>query len=338
MTPFVSIIINCFNQGCYLERSVKSVLSQTFKDIECLIVDDGSSDNTREVAEALISLDSRIKYFHQENGGLPAARNFGLQKSQGEWIQFLDADDWIHEDKIRFQLNHLSRDKTSSGIVLYSDYERVVFNGDNQIIARQENIIGELTTDELIQRLLIPDFLVKSPHPALQQAMLMHKSVLSRTKFPELLRALGDRYFAIDILNQDAHFIYTPIIGAYYTKHQSNRTNNWHYMKQYYIAFYELICKNYPHLISRCHIGLDCLLDESIREKEKDNFNKLIQITPTPVNLLDNQIKIHYKNWIKIFYFLRLILPSFILYDKYRGPRSRKIINLLNRIFIHLKK
>ena len=334
MTPFVSIIINCFNQSYYLERSVKTVLSQTFKDIECLIVDDGSSDNTREVSENLMKLDSRVKYFHQENGGLPAARNFGFQKSQGEWIQFLDADDWIHEDKIRFQLSHISQNENNQGIVLYSDYERVIFNGEHQIVAQQENIVGQLTTEEFIQRLLIPDFLINSAHPALQQAMLMHKSILQKTKFPELLKALGDRYFAIDILRQDANFIYTPIIGAYYTKHQSNRTNNWQYMKQYYIAFYELIFKNYPETISLCHIGLDFLLDESIREKEQDNFDKLIKIIPTPVNLLEKKIQLNHIVWIKLFYYLRLLIPSFVLYDKYRGPRSKKLISLWNKAFI----
>ncbi len=338
MTPFVSIIINCFNQGCYLERSVKSVLSQTFKDIECLIVDDGSSDNTREIAEVLIKLDSRVKYFHKENGGLPAARNFGFQKSQGEWIQFLDADDWIHEEKIRFQLSHVSKDKNNQEIVLYSDYERVIFNSEHQIMAQQENIIGKLTTDEFVQRLLIPDFLINSPHPALQQAMLMHKSVLQKTKFPELLKALGDRYFAIDILRQDANFIYTPIIGAYYTKHQSNRTNNWHYMKQYYISFYELVFKNYPDIISLCHLGLIILLGESIREKEKDNFDRLIKILPKPVKILENRIAINHTIWIELFYYLRLLIPSFFLYKKYRGPRSQKIISSFNKAFLFIKK
>ncbi|MDF5716934.1 MAG: glycosyltransferase family 2 protein, partial [Rhizonema sp. NSF051] len=229
MPPFVSIIVNCYNQGCYLERSVKSVLAQTFTDLECLIVDDGSTDNSRQVSEYLMNLDSRVKYFYKENGGLPSSRNFGVKESQGEWIQCLDADDWIHGDKIRYQLSFLEKN-INQEVVFYSDYQRVCFDSEQNIVDTQDYVISSLTKEELIQRLLIPDFLINTPHPALQQAMLMNKSIFSKTKFPEYLKALGDRYFAIDILMAGANFIYTPMIGAYYTKHQSNRTNSWDYI------------------------------------------------------------------------------------------------------------
>ena len=126
MAPLVSIIVTCFNQERYLEKSVKSVLSQTFTDLECLIVDDGSSDRTREVAEHLMTIDSRVKYFHKENGGVSSARNFGFRQAQGEWIQFLDADDWIDKNKTSFQLSHLNG-LDGKNTVFYCDYERVFF-------------------------------------------------------------------------------------------------------------------------------------------------------------------------------------------------------------------
>ena len=199
MAPLVSIIVNCYNQAHYLERSVKSVLAQTLTDLECLIVDDGSTDNTRQVAENLMALDSRVRYCYKENGGLPAARNFGVQQAKGEWIQCLDADDWIHEDKTRFQLEHL-KGWENQEIVFYCDYERVFIDADEKIVERQPNLIGNLNSEELIQRLLIPDFLAGSPHPALQQCMLMKRSIFEKCHFPEEMKALGDRYFGIDIL------------------------------------------------------------------------------------------------------------------------------------------
>lgn len=331
MTPLVSIIVNCFNQGCYLERSVKSVLSQSFADIECLIVDDGSTDNTCQVAEELMNLDPRVKYYYKENGGLPSSRNFGVQKAQGAWIQCLDADDWIHEDKIRFQLSYLEQVNVNDDIVFYSDYERVFIDAYQNIANTQENVIGSLTKDELIQRLLIPDFLADSPHPALQQAMLMKKSIFTKTKFPEYLKALGDRYFAIDILMAGANFIYTPMIGAYYTKHQSNRTNNWKYMTNYYIIFYETVVKNYPELNKLCKIGLELFLEEAIKDKEEENFERLLQIVPMPVYLLDKKIKFNNKAQLKIFKAFREIIPSFLLYEQYRGPRSKKVISIVSK-------
>ncbi len=332
MTPLVSIIVNCFNQGCYLERSVKSVLSQTFTNIECLIVDDGSNDNTREVAENLTRLDSRVKYYHKENGGLPSSRNFGFQQAEGDWIQFLDADDWIGEDKIRFQLSYLQTADESQDIVFYSDYERVFLSVDETIVDRQEHIIGALTKNEFLERLLIPDFLTNMPHPALQQAMLMNKNVLLKSKFPETLKALGDRYFGVDILMKDVNLIYTPIVGAYYTRHQSNRTNNWNYMVQYYISFYDLVLKNYPELDSFCKTGLNFLLDEAVRESEEKNFQQLVKLVNPPINLTDNKIVFKSKSSLKLFYSLMSFTPKFLFYDKYRGPRSQKLISILSHL------
>ncbi len=241
MTPLVSIIVTCFNQASYLERSVKSVLSQTFTDLECIIVDDGSSDNTQEVAQQLMSLDSRVSYFYKENGGVSSSRNFGFKQAKGNWIQFLDGDDWIHEDKIRFQLSYASESKEED-TAYYTDYERVFIDREGKITDRQENVVGSLTTEQLIQRLLIPDFLAKSPFPLLQQCLLMHRSIFQKKLFDERLKALQDRDFPLDLLLAGVNFIYTPMIGAYYTKHQFNRTNNWSYMKNYYIMFYETVC------------------------------------------------------------------------------------------------
>ncbi|MUG96734.1 glycosyltransferase, partial [Scytonema sp. UIC 10036] len=329
MAPLVSIIINCFNQGHYLERSVKSVLSQTFTDLECLVIDDGSTDRTCQVVEQLMQTDTRVKYYSKENSGLPSSRNFGFQKAKGEWIKFLDADDWIHEDKIRFQLSYLEQVNPKEDIVFYSDYQRVFIDTNEKIISTQDNIISSLTREEFIQRLLIPDFLVSSPHPALQQAMLMKKSVLIKTKFPEHLKALGDRYFAIAILKAGANFVYTPMIGAYYTKHQSNRTNNWNYMKNYYLLFYESITQHYPELNQNCSVGLEYLLEEAIREKEKENFERLLKIVPMPVHLLHKKITIDNKFFLKLLRNFRNITPGFLLYEKYRGPRSKKIISFV---------
>lgn len=91
----VSVIIPCYNQAQYLPEAVESVINQTFTDWECIIVNDGSPDNTEEVALQLCQRDSRIRYFKKENGGLSSARNFGIERAAGEYILPLDADDKI---------------------------------------------------------------------------------------------------------------------------------------------------------------------------------------------------------------------------------------------------
>ncbi len=328
MNPLVSIIVTCFNQASYLERSVKSVLSQTFTDLECMIVDDGSTDNTQEVAKQLMSLDSRISYFYKENGGVSSSRNFGFQQAQGEWIQFLDGDDWIHEDKIRFQLSYVS-ESNKKNTAFYTDYERVFIDKEDKIIDRLENIVGSLTGEQLIQRLLIPDFLAESPFPLLQQCLLMHRSIFEKKIFDERLKALQDRDFCLDLLLARVNFIYTPMIGAYYTKHQFNRTNNWSYMKNYYIMFYETVCGKHQEFIPLSQTGIDFFLKEAIREKEENNFARLIKMVKPPFYLFGKKIKISHIHLIKIIYNIRLIIPSFLLYEKYRGPRSKKVISIL---------
>ena len=328
MAPLVSIIINCYNQAHYLERSVKSVLAQTLTDLECIIVDDGSTDNTQEVAENLMGLDSRVRYCYKENGGLPAARNFGVKQAQGEWIQCLDADDWIHEDKTRFQLEHL-KGWENREIVFYCDYERVFVDADENIVETQPNIIGNLNSEELIQRLLIPDFLAGSPHPALQQCMLMKRSIFDKCQLPEEMKALGDRYFGVDILVNGVTFVYAPMVGAFYTKHKGNRTNSWNYMKNYYMLFYEKVYREQPKLRKLCQIGLEFLVNEAIRDRETENFQRLLKIIEIPINLKiwHTSWKIQGSNGLRLAYWLRSVIPSFLLYEKYQGPRSKKVLS-----------
>lgn len=98
----ISVIIPCFNMGDFIEETVKSVISQTYKNLEIIIVDDGSNDEkTLNVIEKIPSLDKRIKVVKQENQKLPAARNTGVKNSSGEYIFCLDADDKIDKNYVK---------------------------------------------------------------------------------------------------------------------------------------------------------------------------------------------------------------------------------------------
>jgi glycosyltransferase involved in cell wall biosynthesis len=96
--PMVSIIMPSYNQAEYLSETLDSVLAQSFKDWECLIVDDGSIDNTEEIAKIYCKKDDRFKYIKQENQGPSVARNNGIRNSAGEFILPLDSDDLISKD------------------------------------------------------------------------------------------------------------------------------------------------------------------------------------------------------------------------------------------------
>lgn len=89
----VSVIIPCYKQASFLSESLQSVVNQTYENWECIIVDDGSPDDTKEIAEKWCTKDSRIHYLNQQNGGLSSARNFGIQNAKSDFILTLDADD-----------------------------------------------------------------------------------------------------------------------------------------------------------------------------------------------------------------------------------------------------
>jgi glycosyltransferase involved in cell wall biosynthesis len=98
--PLVSVIVPCYNQAQYLDECLESVRNQTYSDWECIIVNDGSPDNTDEAAKKWCKQDSRFKYFEKKNGGLSSARNYGISHSIGQFILPLDSDDKIGADFI----------------------------------------------------------------------------------------------------------------------------------------------------------------------------------------------------------------------------------------------
>lgn len=106
-SPFFSIIIPVYNIEKYISYCVNSVLAQSFDDYEIVLVDDGSSDNCFQICDEFAKKDKRIHVIHQENKGLSEARNAGIEKSKGEYIIFLDGDDWIGEQDTFFFLKNV---------------------------------------------------------------------------------------------------------------------------------------------------------------------------------------------------------------------------------------
>jgi glycosyltransferase involved in cell wall biosynthesis len=113
----VSVIIPVYNVGPWLRQCVDSVLSQTHKDLEIILVDDGSTDGSGEICDEYRSADYRIKVRHQENAGLSEARNKGLDMASGEYVYFLDSDDWIRADAIEILLENA--EQTGCELILF---------------------------------------------------------------------------------------------------------------------------------------------------------------------------------------------------------------------------
>jgi glycosyltransferase involved in cell wall biosynthesis len=139
--PLVSVVIPTFNYGHFVCQAVESALAQTYPNIEVIVVDDGSTDDT---VQRLAPYRDRIRYIHQENRGLSAARNMGIRHATGEWIALLDADDLWHRQKIEAQLNAIR------------DFGPVALIGSPE--AKELN--GKLPTTTGVERLRIRDLLL----------------------------------------------------------------------------------------------------------------------------------------------------------------------------------
>lgn len=121
----VSVIVPCYNQAQYLSDALETVYEQTYKEWECIIVNDGSIDNTKEVAQAWLAKDSRFKYIEKENGGLSSARNAGILISQGNYILPLDADDKIGTEYLKLAINQFNENNQIK--IVYCNAEKFGF-------------------------------------------------------------------------------------------------------------------------------------------------------------------------------------------------------------------
>src|SRR6056297_378185 len=101
----ISIIVPIFNSQNYLRRCINSILSQTHSNLEIILINDGSEDKSGEICEEFSQIDSRIQVIHTENRGQASARNKGLKVATGDYIGFVDSDDWIDEDMYELLIN-----------------------------------------------------------------------------------------------------------------------------------------------------------------------------------------------------------------------------------------
>ena len=178
--PKVSVIIPVYNTEKYLRKCLDSVVNQTLKDIEIICVNDGSPDNSLAILEEYAQNDNRIKIINKSNGGLSSARNAGLEISQGEFIGFVDSDDWIEPETYELAFNAMNDYNPDlvcwgANVVAddkFSDYERLKEQQDNHIIKFEglkefnyvcDDYISATVWNKLFKAKIIKDYNVLYP-------------------------------------------------------------------------------------------------------------------------------------------------------------------------------
>jgi glycosyltransferase involved in cell wall biosynthesis len=146
----ISIIIPVYNVEQYLAQCLDSIISQTYTDFEVILVDDGSFDSSPEICDTYVKTDSRVKVIHQKNTGVSAARNIGISVASGEWIAFIDSDDFVEPDYIEYLFYLLSKYQADISI----GGSRYIFEGNDPKSKAADSEEDELlTVSEALRRI-----------------------------------------------------------------------------------------------------------------------------------------------------------------------------------------
>ncbi|HEY4324712.1 MAG TPA: glycosyltransferase [Mucilaginibacter sp.] len=207
VTHSVSVIIPCFNHGQYLMDALNSIWQQNYPMVEIIVVDDGSTDNTKEILKEV----EGIKYIYQENRGLSAARNTGIKNSNGEFLIFLDADDWLLPGAIRANIDYLKQDKTLAFVS--GAHEKVFVD-----IGESKDEFQEAGTNHYIQ-------LLQGNYIGMHAAVTYSRWVFNDFLFDENLKACEDYDLYLKISRKYPVFHHSNKIAAYRI-HNSNMSGN----------------------------------------------------------------------------------------------------------------
>lgn len=172
----VSVIVPVYKVEKYLDRCVKSIINQTYKNLEIILVDDGSPDNCPKLCDEWAKKDARIKVVHKENGGLSDARNKGFDASNGDLILFVDSDDYIDNNMVEIMAKRIEEDGTDMCVCSFSKFR----DGEepNKSFSKSPEI---LTTREALQRLVLG----KGFQLVVAWDKLMKRKLVEKVKFPK---------------------------------------------------------------------------------------------------------------------------------------------------------
>ena len=258
-----SIIIPIYNAEQYLHKCIDSILIQNNTDFELLLVDDGSIDNSGEICNEYASKDNRIKVFHKPNGGVSSARNLGIEHATGEWITFIDADDYIDENYLPINYNQ--------------NNELLIQNWKNY----PSGLIEEFYRPNIYKKQVLSVFLEQNLNSFLFRvpwAKFYKKNIIQKNniRFNEKLFLAEDTIFVINYLQ---HCKQIEIIATSFYLHLKN-TNFFKYplKTDYSLMYLEIFWNSYRKLPYKStklvntiyHTFWDCTTDK----KEKKNYNK----------------------------------------------------------------
>lgn len=220
---YVSIIIPVYNVEPYLKKCLHSVLSQTFQDFECILVDDGSTDKSGEICDDFAASDSRITVIHKTNGGLVSARKAGLQRASGKFIGCVDPDDWIEKDYYENLVN--MQRKNDADIVAGNHFRDI---GSDSYLVHNGLPTGVYSRQDILPRLIYSGiFFEFGLHPSLC-TKLIRKEILDITQMnvDEDIFCEEDGAVIYPSVLEASKVLVTDTCGYHYVQHQGSITKS----------------------------------------------------------------------------------------------------------------
>ncbi len=205
--PAISIIVPVYNVEQYLPRCLDSIIVQSFPDWECVLIDDGSKDDSGTICDEYAEKDKRFKVFHKENGGVSTARNVGIEKSKGEWITFVDADDYIGNN---FLIEFVTSINDNPSLILLTAFYTIQ-KGDTLLPPKRYSLPDKQSSKEYLECLLSRDRVRIEVW-----GKLFKRSSLNSIRFSENLKIGEDWFFLISYARENHGFIKNISFSSYY--------------------------------------------------------------------------------------------------------------------------
>lgn len=215
MEVMVSIIIPIFNVELYVKKCIESILAQTYANIEVLLVDDGSTDGSREICKQYQKLDSRVKVFTQKNQGVSSARNKGLENATGKYIMFVDADDFVAPSIVQDLLTPLEE---NNDVIMSAGRGKVVYKQEYDFSNEVEALNEQISSIEMVKRQFLG-----VPYAQGACVKIFRRNKISALRFEEGISYNEDSYFTYEYCFKNKGIIHVlqKRLYAYYMREDS---------------------------------------------------------------------------------------------------------------------
>lgn len=152
--PLISVIVPIYNVSKYLKKSIESITNQTYKNLEILLVNDGSTDDSEKICLEKANMDKRISYFYKENGGLSDARNYGIDRCNGKYLCFIDSDDYLDSNYVESLYKSIIENNSSISMCTFN-----IVNENGRFVSKEEFLKPSecVNGQEILNRVLEPD-------------------------------------------------------------------------------------------------------------------------------------------------------------------------------------